>query len=153
MISIQYFGILILSLLVYWLIPKQCLRNILLIGSSLFFVYLLDKWSVVVVVSLTLLSYAFGYLVNKYPKKGWIHALGVVLILGVLIVFKYLGFLGGIFNSLASFVAALPQFDIRNLLLPLGISYIVFKHISYLPASLRSLLPDLSNVLSASNRK
>ena len=132
MISIQYFGILILSLLVYWLIPKQSLRNILLIGSSLFFVYLLDKWSVVVVVSLTLLSYAFGYLVNKYPKKGWIHALGVVLILGVLIVFKYLGFLGGIFNSLASFVAALPQFDIRNLLLPLGISYIVFKHISYL---------------------
>ncbi len=81
---------------------------------------------------LSAVSYLFGVLINKYPKRGWIHACGVILVLGVLILFKYLGFLGGIFNSLAGFISALPQFEIRKLLLPLGISYIVFKHISYL---------------------
>lgn len=132
MISIQFFGILILSLLVYWIIPKQYLRNVLLIISSFAFIYLMDKWSLAVVVILTLVSYAFGKLIYNHPKKNWIHLFGVVTVLSALIAFKYLGFLGGILNSLASFVDALPQFEIRNLLLPLGISYIVFKHISYL---------------------
>ena len=69
---------------------------------------------------------------DQQTNKGWIHAIGVLIVLGVLVVFKYLGFLTGIFNNLAGFISALPQFEIRKLLLPLGISYIVFKHISYL---------------------
>ncbi|MDD2230932.1 MAG: hypothetical protein PHY48_16210 [Candidatus Cloacimonetes bacterium] len=132
MISIQYFGILIIAVLVYWLIPKQYIRNVLLIISSFAFIYLMDKWSLAVVAILTLISYTFGIVISTYPKKAWIHLLGVFLILSALIAFKYLGFLGGIINSLASLIDTLPQFDIRNLLLPLGISYIVFKHISYL---------------------
>ncbi len=35
MISIEYFGILILSVITYWLIPKQSLRNLLLVLSVL----------------------------------------------------------------------------------------------------------------------
>lgn len=132
MISIKFFGILITSVILYWIIPKQSLRNLLLIISSFAFIYLRDKWSLLIVVILTLISYEFGVLVYKYPKKAWIHAVGVLLVLASLVVFKYLGFLGGIFNSIASFVDALPLFEIHNLLLPLGISYIVFKHISYL---------------------
>jgi D-alanyl-lipoteichoic acid acyltransferase DltB (MBOAT superfamily) len=98
MISLEFFGILILSLILYWVIPKQSLRNLLLILASFAFIYLLDKWSVVVVLGLSAVSYLFGVLINKYPKRGWIHACGVILVLGVLILFKYLGFLGGIFN-------------------------------------------------------
>lgn len=104
----------------------------MLILSSFIFIYLMDKWSVAVVLSLTLVSYLFGTLISRYPKKGWIHALGVIIVLGVLIVFKYLGFLTGIFNNLAGFIDALPNLKSEKLLLPLGISYIVFKHISYL---------------------
>lgn len=132
MISIKFFGILITSVILYWIIPKQSFRNLLLIISSFAFIYLMDKWSLLIVVILTLISYGFGVLVYKYPKKAWIHAVGVLLVLASLVIFKYLGFLGGIFNSIASFVYALPRIEIRNLLLPLGISYIVFKHISYL---------------------
>lgn len=84
------------------------------------------------VLSLSSVSYVFGLLIAKHPKRGWIHSLAVILVLAVLVVFKYLGFLTGILNSLASFTNALPQFEITKLLLPLGISYIVFKHISYL---------------------
>lgn len=132
MISLKYFSILIVSLIAYWLIPRQRLRNILLIVSSLYFIYSLDKWSVIVVVSLSLISYCFGLLIYKYKKKAWIHALGVTLVLAVLIVFKYLGFLAGVFNSITAFLNVLPAFEIKHLLLPLGISYISFKHISYL---------------------
>lgn len=132
MISLKYFSILIVSLIVYWLIPRQRLRNILLIVSSLYFIYSLDRWSVIVVVSLTIISYCFGLLIYKYKKKAWIHALSVTLVLAVLIVFKYLGFLAGVFNSITAFLNVLPAFEIKHLLLPLGISYISFKHISCL---------------------
>lgn len=86
----------------------------------------------VVVIGLTLLSYILGTAISRYPQKTWIHTIGVLLVVGVLIAFKYLGLLGGIYNGLAGFITALPRFEIRNLLLPLGISYIVFKHISFL---------------------
>lgn len=132
MISFEFFGILILSVILYWIIPRQSLRNLLLILASFAFIFILDKWSVAVVAGLSAVSYLFGLMIHEYPKRCWIHACGVVLVLGVLVAFKYLGLLGGIFNSLAGFISALPQFEIRTLLLPLGISYIVFKHISYL---------------------
>lgn len=132
MISLDFFGLLIVSAALYWTIPKQRIRNILLIFSSFAFLFLMDRWSVIVVLALTSVSYAFGILISRNQKKGWIHALGVFLVLGVLIAFKYLGFLNGIMNSLAEIIDILPRFEIRKLLLPLGISYIVFKHISYL---------------------
>ena len=132
MISLQYFVLLIATAILYWIIPRQTLRNVLLILSSFAFIYLMDKYSVVGVLALSILSYLFGVLIHKYLQKAWIHTVGVLLLLGVLIGFKYLGFLNGIYNSLTSFISALPRFEIRNLLLPLGLSYIVFKHISYL---------------------
>ena len=104
----------------------------LLIVASLSFIYLVDKWSVAVVLGLSLASYSLGRVIGRYPHKVWIHTIGIILLLGILVVFKYLGFLNGIYNSLAAFIATMPQFEISKLLLPLGISYIVFKHISYL---------------------
>lgn len=132
MISLPFFTLLLLSTLLYWLMPKQNLRNILLILSSFYFIYLMDKWSVLVVVSLSVISYIFGRIIDKHPLRSWIHALGIVLLLATLVLFKYLGFLTGIINDLSSFMGSLPAFQIRKLLMPLGISYIIFKHISYL---------------------
>ena len=132
MITFPYFGLLIVSLIAYWIIPRQAIRNMLLIVASLSFIYLVDKWSVAVVLGLSLASYSLGRVIGRYPHKVWIHTIGIILLLGILVVFKYLGFLNGIYNSLAAFIATMPQFEISKLLLPLGISYIVFKHISYL---------------------
>jgi len=71
MISFQYFGLLIITVILYWIIPKQTIRNILLILSSFAFIYLMDKWSVVAVLSLTLVSYLFGILINKQTRDGY----------------------------------------------------------------------------------
>ena len=49
MISLQYFVLLIATAILYWIIPRQTLRNVLLILSSFAFIYLMDKYSVVVV--------------------------------------------------------------------------------------------------------
>lgn len=132
MITVQFFGILILTLFLYWLLPWQRARNWTLVISSLLFLYLTDKWSFVVVLGLTVFTYLFGQLIHRSRKQGMPHFLGVAGLLLILALFKYLGFLTGIANELLSFLDGLPEFQIEHLLLPLGISYITFKHISYL---------------------
>ncbi|MDD2424243.1 MAG: hypothetical protein PHG34_08535, partial [Candidatus Cloacimonetes bacterium] len=132
MISIEFFGILSLSLILYWLLPVQRLRNLLLSAASLLFIWLLDHQSLIVVLALTLFSYGMGQLIYRLKRNGWAHALGVLGILTSLLFFKYLGLLAGISDSLYIFLEALPRFSLHHLLLPLGISYIAFKQISYL---------------------
>jgi len=132
MIPLPYFGLLLASLILYWLTPKQWIRNVVLIAASYSFLFFVDKWSIAVVTGLTLFTYLFGVLIFRYPRKPYIHVIGIIGVLTALVLFKYLGFLTGIFNSLSSFISGLPSFQIKKLLLPLGISYIVFKHISYL---------------------
>jgi alginate O-acetyltransferase complex protein AlgI len=131
-ISFEFFGILSISLILYWLLPAQRYRNLLLTASSLLFIWLLDHQSLIVVLALTLFSYGMGQIIYRQKRSGWAHALGIVGVLSSLIFFKYLGFLAGITDSLYTFLEALPRFSVHHLLLPLGISYIVLKHISYL---------------------
>ncbi|MCX6164092.1 MAG: hypothetical protein NTU73_04405, partial [Ignavibacteriae bacterium] len=131
-IGIQYYILLILSCIIYWVIPKQNIRNYFLSISSLLFIYYFDKYALVVVVILTIYSYLFAHLIEKKNNKKLFHKLSIIGLILILIGFKYLGFLSGILNNLSGFVSSLPKFKIEFLLLPLGLSYVIFKHISYL---------------------
>ncbi len=131
--SLFYFIILTATFLVYWLLPnKYYIRQALLIVSSFIFIYHFDETALVITVILTLYTFFSGYLIKKIKKKGLIHFIAVTGLLLCLVYFKYIGLLANTMNSLNEFVQLLPIFKIENILLPLGISYIVLKHISYL---------------------
>jgi alginate O-acetyltransferase complex protein AlgI len=131
-VGIQYYALLAASAVIYWIIPKQIIRNYFLSAVSLLFIYYFDKSSALVVIILTAYSYFFAYLIEKYNGRPTFHRIGITGLVLILVAFKYLGFFGGIISHMNKFISALPVFKIEFLLLPLGISYIVFKHISYL---------------------
>ncbi|MDD5362403.1 MAG: hypothetical protein PHN88_09740 [Ignavibacteria bacterium] len=131
-VGIQYYALLAATAVIYWIIPKQIIRNYFLSAVSLLFIYYFDKSSALVVIILTAYSYLFAYLIEKYNGRSVFHRTGVIGLVLILAAFKYLGFFGGIIAHMNKFISALPVFKIEFLLLPLGISYIVFKHISYL---------------------
>ena len=130
MISIQFFSFLLVGVIIYWLLPKQSLRVIWLSLISLIYLYQLDKIAPVVVLLMTLFSYfiAAGIEKSENRKDIW-HKSGVVCIILILVLFKYLGFLNSLFTY---FISDFPRFHFDKLLLPLGLSYITFKHISFL---------------------
>ncbi|MDD3236215.1 MAG: hypothetical protein PHH43_07830 [Candidatus Cloacimonetes bacterium] len=132
MISAKFFGLLLVVLLPYWLVPKQTIRNTILILGSFAYLYLVDRNAAISVLALSGFSYLMGNLIGKHPKKTIFHTLGVLGVLATFVAFKYIGLLTGTLNSLSQFMGALPRFNIAKIILPLGISYIVFKHISYL---------------------
>nr|MDK2850817.1 alginate O-acetyltransferase complex protein AlgI [Candidatus Cloacimonadota bacterium] len=132
MITLEYFGILVASLALYWCFQNSRLRVLSLSLCSLLFIWLLEPMSVVVVIGLSLYTYAFGWLIHRHPNESVFHGVGVLGILLVLILFKYLGMLSGISEAVYLFLEELPNFSLHQLFLPLGISYLTFKHISYL---------------------
>lgn len=131
-ISLPFFGILLLSATIYWLLPRQLYRIGLLIAASLGFIGIYDKFAVIVILVLTIYTFTFAALIEGGKNKKLFHRLGIVGLVIVLTGFKYLGFLATTLSNLAAFVVDLPKFNIDSILLPLGISYIVFKYISYL---------------------
>ncbi len=130
-ISPLFFAYLVLVALVYRQLPWKQIRVLFLSIASLAFIAHLDRSAAIVTLGLTVWTYLFAYLLEHYKKRIFL-VVGILGILGSLIVFKYLGLLSGTLSYLTRFVEGLPDFRIENLLLPLGISYITFKHISYL---------------------
>jgi alginate O-acetyltransferase complex protein AlgI len=130
MISIQYFIFLLIGIIVYWVFPKQYYRNIWLCIISLIYLYLLDKNAPIIAVVLSIFSYiiASGIEKSENGKSIW-HKSGVIVIILVLVFFKYLGFFNNIISTL---ITDFPKFPVNKLLFPIGISYITFKHISFL---------------------
>lgn len=132
LISFQFFIALILSLFIYRIIPNQLIRNIFISVVSLIFVWSYDNTAALIIVVLSIYSFIFGYFIERNSKKSLLHFLSVLGLIIILAIFKYLGFLINTFNSIASFTVLLPEFKFEKLLLPLGLSYIILKHISYL---------------------
>ncbi len=130
--NILYFPFLIFSAFVYWLIPKQRLRTAWLALCSLAFISYLDIHALLVVCGLTIFTYMIAIWIESGINRKLAHRTGIIGLICVLGIFKYIGFLAGTLNSLMNFMHQLPVFSIEKLFLPLGISYIVFKYISYL---------------------
>ncbi len=131
-IGIQYYALLAASAVIYWLIPRQKARNYFLSAVSLLFIFYFDRSAGIMTAALSVYTYSFAYLIEKYRDRTTFHKISVIGLVVVLAVFKYLGFFSNMTAQLHGFISAFPYIRIEFILLPLGISYIVFKHISYL---------------------
>jgi alginate O-acetyltransferase complex protein AlgI len=117
---------------IYWLIPRPRWRAGWLALASLLFVGHYDRGAAVVVVALTVYSYLAAGLVEQHRDRHWPHRLGVTGLVLVLVACKYMGLLTETVASLRHLAGGPPVWSFEAFFLPLGISYITFKHISYL---------------------
>jgi len=131
-ISIESFAVLLLTPLGYWVLPQQKLRTLYLCLVSLGLVAYWDKWAALVVIALTSFTYGIGYLIETKPDRKLYRTIGVTGLLLSLVLFKYLGFLGDTVNSLLQLFGNDPHASWGPIIRPLGISYLVFKLMSYL---------------------
>lgn len=124
------YGFLPLVLLSYILCKNRAYRNaVLLIFSLLFYAWGEPRY-VLVMIAACILTYLIGLLIDHFRAqavyKRLFLLLGVVLLLGNLLVFKYLGFFC---DNLRSIFPSIPKVELA---LPIGISFYTFQIISYL---------------------
>ncbi len=114
-------------LFLYWILRNHTARNIILLVASLLFY----AWGEPVYILLLVFSVLFNwFLARLMAAKGnyakGLLAVAVIFNIGLLVVYKYSGFLVETVNSLLSVQLPVPQ--IR---LPIGISFFTFQALSY----------------------
>ncbi|MFZ4590163.1 MAG: MBOAT family O-acyltransferase [Ignavibacteria bacterium] len=131
--SITFFIILSASFVLYWIIPiKYKSRSFLLIISSVLFLFFFDRSAVLITLILSTYTYSSGVFLLKQKNKGLIHIISIIGLLLSLALIKYFGLFQTVLQSINEFTRILPSFEMKHILLPLGLSYLVLKHISFL---------------------
>lgn len=108
---------------VYFVCPKQQAKNLWLIAASLLFYAFSGLWYVLLLLFSVLCNYIAGLFVSG--RKPVLYA-AVAVNLGILGVFKYLGFLAQTVNHLPGVSVPVP-----SIVLPVGISFFTFQGLSY----------------------
>ncbi|MBO5077204.1 MAG: MBOAT family protein [Clostridia bacterium] len=119
-----------LCLIVYFISPKIKYKNTVLIVFSLIFYAWGDAWALLFIILYALLNFSLGRLIElKRGKKSGtaLLAAGLVLDLGMLLVFKYTGFFLENINLIFRTSARIP-----SMWVPLGMSFFTFRTVSYL---------------------
>ena len=125
------FYFLVLTLLVYYLVPRK-LRNGVLLISSLFFYYWGEQLYVSIMFLSTAIDYVHGLLVERCKARDndrgarMAVASSIVFNLALLLFFKYWDFLAGSLQAVG-----LTFMPVLNIHLPIGISFYTFQTMSY----------------------
>lgn len=152
--SFQYLLFFPIVYIVYIVLPKR-MRYIWLLAASYFFYYSADAHFVWLLLGITLLSWASGIgmeWTRRYGKAGWAKPMligTVVVDLGMLCYFKYTGFLLQNLGHIAEIFRTDMFETARNVIQPLGISFILFQAVSYVVDVYRQAIPAERNLLKA----
>ncbi len=125
--SIFLFCFLPITLAVYYITPYKIKNYVLLVASLIFYWWGEPKFVLVMLTSIVV-NYVFGLAIgmkNSYQKVFLI--LAITINLGLLFVFKYLDFAITNINLVANL-----HIPLREIALPIGISFFTFQSLSYI---------------------
>ncbi len=109
------------------------MRNLFLLGASIFFYVWGEGRYVVLLIFSIFLNYTFGILAARYresSKGRLVIWLALLMNLGALAWYKYAAFIAGNINFILSSIEV-PPIQIQNQDLPLGLSFFTFQAIAY----------------------
>lgn len=118
-----------------WLATPLKYRWLVLLTASFIF-YGWSKPSYLLLLSLTIVTTYYTALMmdknKKNPgiKRSYLH-IALLVNLGILIIYKYLGFFSEIISAIASLSGTEASLGLPTLLLPIGISFYTFQSIGY----------------------
>ena len=123
------YGFLPFLFLLYYIWPNSLWRRSVLTAFSLLFYAFGEPLYVFLMIGLVLADWGFGLLIDRSAslkrKKLWL-TLAVISNLGVLVLYKYLGFLTSTVNGI--FNVTIPEI---SFIMPIGISFFTFQTMSY----------------------
>ena len=144
-----------LTILIYNIVPQKHRWKVLLLASYAFF-WSISKKLIIYVVGSTFLIHYIGIWLEQIQeernrllkeaekeqkkkiradylkKQRRVLAFGVLVNIGILLIVKYTGFIGGNINSLLETLKVSFRLKIPKILMPIGISFYTLQAVSYL---------------------
>ena len=128
-----FFAFLPFSIVIYLAAEKifhnDTVNNLILILLSLVFYFWADSDSVIVFIAICIFTYMAGWMVSAAKADSKKHNLVFVLtcLIGVLAFYKYIALLSESFKSWFG----IEVINIEELIVPIGLSFVIFESISY----------------------
>ncbi len=142
--GIFLFLFLVLLFFYQFVYKKENARITYLTLFSLYFYYKCGGWFFLLLILSTVIDYTIANFIYKSNSKrdrtAWL-VISLVINLGFLAYFKYTNFLLGIINDLQ-----LGNFQVVDIVLPVGISFYTFQVLSYTIDVYRGLLKPAKNI-------
>ena len=110
---------------------KTKLQNCFILIASYYFYGVVDWRMDILLLSVSAFYYGIGIAIEKYKKKSLV-TFGIMLAIGLLLYFKYLGFFVSQILSITKKVGWSLDEPTLKIVLPIGISFYLFKLISYI---------------------
>ena len=145
--TIEFLAFFGLFTILYYVLPVKARNPLLLAGSYLFYAYY-SPVLVTFLVVITLINYGCALLTERYEPgsrgRKTVLAAGLVLDIGVLAFYKYFNFFSAILHQIGGRGGS--AFTLK-LLVPLGISFIIFSVASYIIDVYRGTIPAERRIL------
>ena len=126
------------SIFVYLVVDKvfhkDKLNNIILVVMSFIFYYWANKEAIIIVIAIGFFIFVAGQMVEKTENGEQNNRIKrkirfpIIILLGVLVFYKYISFFASWINNLAN----KDLISIGGLVVPIGLSFIIFESISYI---------------------
>lgn len=133
--SLGFIIFFLLTAFIFYILPKQILRIVLLLlASTLFYAFYKPEY-IVIIFLIVLIDFFSGLFLDRAKSKKNRKVLlivGITLNLLLLCYFKYFNFLIGSVVDVGHIFNSSIKFEPISLLLPLGISFHTFQGLSYL---------------------
>ena len=146
--SIEFILFFSLTAIISYTLPSN-FRCFFLLLAGYFFYWTWQPAYLFILIISTVIDYFIAIGIQACPphKQKRLLVLGIVLNVGLLLFFKYFNFFNDAFRSLFAYVKLTYPVPTLNILLPLGISYYLFKKISYITDVYRGLLAPEKNFI------
>ncbi len=128
--STSFILFLIIMFLLYWKIPFKYRWGLLLAAGYFFY----SSWNVhyaLILLGVTVVAYFAALGMGRAGNRKFLLWLFVIFETGVLILFKYTGFLAETIEKVFRLSGSSAGFPVLQLLLPVGISFYIFQTIAY----------------------
>ena len=149
-VTVGFYLFFLLVFVGYWALPGGSARKWLLLVSSYLLYATFDARFVGLLAGATAVGFVSARLISaaeKGARRRSALVVGLALCLGILAVFKYLGFFASSAAALLSTLGFGVSPPTLSLLLPIGISFYLFKVMSYLVDVYRDRIPATRSAL------
>lgn len=144
--SLSYMQFLFITVLLYYILPHRLRNPLLLVGSYGFYMLWEPRFALLLLFA-TVFSWLIAQKIKKSArKKSWLCA-GLLVLLGMLVFFKYAAFAVTVVSDIRA-LFALPALDVPSIMLPVGISFFTFTVCGYLIDVYRGKKPAERNILN-----
>lgn len=146
LIILSYLLPLFVSIMIYWLLPKKW-RSVFLLICNIFFIASFSiKYLVYFLFNIGLVYIGSNLIRQGSSKKKLTLKLLLVWLIGNLCFFKYINLFLNSISTIGVRLSLFPELHLPEILLPLGISYIIFRLIHYIVEVYRKNVPRSSFV-------